>query len=187
MIESEKIYVPSGTTGKVCQDQGLEKRKSTCPPQTASYSLCDWTFVAPRTTFGSYEEVDQEIGKLLREFWLKINSYHPENHFCYLRTDGLWNLQDGNKIMSGMEAIRKRELLDLGIQGGFPEELQKTFEEHLEWALEIEKDLLTSHFPESLHEDILMTVGIDQVLPNRITEHRNESRRRDPFFRQEVL
>ena len=37
----------------------------------------------------SYEEVDQEIGKLLREFGQKINSYHPENPFCYLRTDGL--------------------------------------------------------------------------------------------------
>jgi len=73
----------------------------------------------------------------------------------------------------------KKLLREADVKGGFPEEVYQSLAKDPELVRSIAEYLLESEFPDTLHEDILMAVGLD--LETRI------KRKRDPKFRDKVL
>lgn len=130
----------------------------------------------------AYSDVEEKLGKLLQEFGPWKSSNRPEFPFWRLRNDGVWEVSDADKIRqtkSGDAYIT--DLRRYEVSGGFPEPIALCLRNDPKLAFEISQNLLDAHFPASIHEDILQTVGIE--FPIQIPSRK----RRDPDFRENVL
>lgn len=122
-----------------------------------------------------YEHVREKLKKLLVEFGPPRKSYHPEEPFVRLTTDGIWRLTD---------AVDKRhfsdkQLLAEQVAGGFNEEVLSLLQNNEALIQESAELLLNEHFPETIHQDLLDEVGLDFSLRRK--------RKRDPHFRDKIL
>jgi putative restriction endonuclease len=130
-----------------------------------------------------FAEVDQKLKELLTEFGPSRKSVRPEYPFWRLQNDGVWELSPvseefRNKVDSG-DAPRS-ELLNNQICGGFSTPIYTALKQNPRLLNEVAESLLEKSFPTSIHEDILLAVGLDL----RETVHR---RRRDPAFQSRVF
>ncbi len=110
-----------------------------------------------------YETVDKDLKLLLREFGPRRKSYHPEYPFWRLQNDGIWELENAEriKIRKSSADARKSELLRYEVLGGFTPEVQSVLETDKSLVAEVVNLLLQDNFPETIHEDILTAVGIE--------------------------
>ena len=130
----------------------------------------------------SYEEVDESLRHLLREFGPPRRSLHPEYPFWRLQNDGLWRVE-ANRTMrprTGKADPPRSELLQAAAQGGFPEELYRALARDPGLVQELAAGLLQQHFPETLWAEILQSVGLDRRLGV-------DRRQRAVSFRNDVL
>ena len=134
-----------------------------------------------------YKEVDQDLRKLLQEFGPRRKTFHPELPFWHLQSDGIWNLIENGKILKSEGQLSRRLLLDREIKGEFSKPVLNAIQEHPSWGLEVIGMLLESHFPRTLHEDLLLAVGIHNELPEGISVLQKKSYGRNPEFRGRVL
>lgn len=124
--------------------------------------------------------VEEKLKELLVAFGPPSQQPQPELPFWHLRGDGIWQVEGAD---------------DLPLQkGGFPRiaglrEAKGSFVGEVQHALADERfredcvrTLLDNYFPESLHEDILASVGLTQMLTSSTAK-----RKRDPRFRDNVL
>jgi len=128
-------------------------------------------------------KVDKDLKKLLIEFGPRRKSYHPEYPFWRLKNDNLWDLANIGSVKkrgSGADAKRK-DLLQNNVSGGFPVQIYNVLSKDSKLVFEIVTNILKLNFPDTIHQDILDSVGIDIPLPGR------KSRIRDPEFRERVL
>lgn len=136
-----------------------------------------------------YSEVDENLQKLLREFGPRRANYRTQYPFWRLQNDSVWEVTNAHKIVpnSGGD-VRKRDLLDYNVAGGFHEAIVEQLHNDSKLASEIIQSLLEAHFPSSIHEDILQAVEIESP-PQISTPHRRGSKRRkrDPNFRMNIL
>ena len=123
--------------------------------------------------------------QLLIEFGPNRQSYHPEYPFWALQQDGLWILESKQEITlrKGSSNPSKGELIEKHAVGAFKASIIRKFKNKPELLTQTAKQLLASHFPGSLHQDIANAVGL--VLDER--EGSENKRSRDPKFRREVL
>ena len=130
-----------------------------------------------------YAEVDRELGKLLIEFGPRRQSYHPEYPFWRLQNDELWKVSpsEGLTSRSSNTDAKKSELLEHNVHGGFLPEIYDTLSQDKPLAREIVQDLLNANFPESIHQDILDSVGIEFAIDTRVVIARS------PDFRDRIL
>jgi putative restriction endonuclease len=136
-----------------------------------------------KTSKISYSEIEQKLKDLLIEFGPFRKSYHPEFPFWYLQNDGLWEVDHIEKLKTekGSTNPSRSELIKYNINGGFPEKIYKELIQNKKLIFRIVKSILDSHFPESIHQDILEAVGLD-------TEFEDIKRRkRNPEFRDLIL
>lgn len=131
----------------------------------------------------SYEEVDEKLRRLLEEFGPARKSYHPEFPFWYLRTDGIWEIQEADtlKSRSGKTQPTRKELLNKNATGSFPADLRKLLKRKPELIREAASIILEAYFPETLHSDLLLETGLDVIHETVIR------RKRDSAFREKVL
>ena len=132
--------------------------------------------------FADFEEINNSLSKLLRDFGPDRKSYHPEYPFWRLQNDGIWEVTEPEKL-TVMERgdVKKSELIRNRIQGGFKDEVYKILQSDKKLVGEIVQELLESNFPSSIHEDILTSVGIDSTLFQAGPAKRN------PEFRNKIL
>ena len=118
---------------------------------------------------------------LLQEFGPPRKSYHPEYPFWHLRTDEIWQIdpKDGWRLKTGGCSPTKSELMRRNAVGSFLPEVRELFLSDPTLPSEVISLLLSNHFPESIHEDILAAVHLDQVPTAKP--------KRDARFREEVL
>ena len=135
----------------------------------------------------SYKEVDQDLRKLLQEFGPWRKTFHPELPFWHLQSEGIWNLIENGKILKSEGQLSRRLLLDREIKGAFSKPVLNAIKEHPSWGLEVVGMLLESHFPRTLHEDLLLAVGIHKELPEGISVLQKKSSGRNLEFRARVL
>ena len=130
-----------------------------------------------------YAEVDRELGKLLIEFGPRRQSYHPEYPFWRLQNDGLWEVSptEGLATRSSNTDVKKSELIEHNVHGGFLPEIYNKLSEDKHLVREIVQDLLDANFPESIHQDILDEVGIEFEIGTRVVIARS------PDFRERIL
>ena len=130
----------------------------------------------------AYSDVEEKLGKLLQEFGPWKSSNRPEFPFWRLRNDEVWEVSDADKIRQTKSG--DAYIIDLRrykVSGGFPEPIDLLLRNDPKLAFEIIQNLLDAHFPDSLHGDILQTVGIE--FPIQISKRK----KRDPDFRENVL
>ncbi|QDU37630.1 hypothetical protein Mal4_19450 [Maioricimonas rarisocia] len=131
-----------------------------------------------------FREVAPRLTELLREFGPSRKSFHPEYPFWRLQNDGIWIVDQTDSLLrrKGQTDVPKRELLAHDVHARFPEHILARLRCEPELLAEVALRLLDSHFPASLHEDILDAVGLETRLTETVTR-----RKRDPDFRHRVL
>ncbi|ADU29390.1 phosphorothioated DNA-binding restriction endonuclease [Evansella cellulosilytica] len=121
----------------------------------------------------SYSEARGKLTELLVEFGPQRRSYHPEQPFVRLQRDGIWEL---DKLE--MEP-NNRKLLKNEVSGGFSEQVYNLLLNNNNLIRKVTDIILNNHFPETIHDDILMHVGLDIDFKGK--------RSRDPNFRNKIL
>lgn len=151
-------------------------------PLLALLALADCA--AGRSRLMPFTEVEPRLTRLLEEFGPSRRSVHPEYPFWRLQTDGIWEIPEAGNIIVGPSGDpSKASLVNAKARGGLKEDIFNTLVKHPELISFIAKDLLTQHFPDSCHEDILLACGFpaDEDIPAAV------QRKRDPEFRFRIL
>ena len=119
-----------------------------------------------RVRFLPYTEIDKNLGNLLREFGPRRVNYGTQYPFWRLQNDGIWEIPNADQIRqtAGGDAL-KSDLVRYDVSGGFLEDIAHQLQNDFTLSFEIVQSLLDTHFPSSLHEDILQAVGIEFPLP----------------------
>ena len=138
-----------------------------------------------------FGELEGQVGHLLREFGPARRSYHPEFPFHHLTSDGLWQISD----QAGRDARPLGTAVTRLRAAGARGQLEPTFEQALaaDPALlaAVIRALLDANFPASLHDDLLVAVGLDldtlEAGPAAVQGGRGPARQRDRAFRDLVL
>lgn len=122
-----------------------------------------------------YEVVKSDLTQLLRDFGPIRKSYHPEQPFVRLKNDGIWELSE--EIDHSTKNIRSQ--LTNKVHGGFRKDVYNLLENNDRLVKKVAQAVLETHFPETIHEDILLAVGLELEYI--------EKRARDPKFREKIL
>lgn len=120
-----------------------------------------------------YREVDENLRKLLINFGPPRKSIHLEYPFWRLQNDGLWELDKTETLTlrkSNTDA-KKSELIKYDVHGGFTKEIFELLSKNPKLVQNLAIQLLKVHFPSSMHQDILDSVGL---------EYSVERKNRDP-------
>lgn len=131
-----------------------------------------------------FSEIEEPLTGLLRHFGPPRRTYHPEHPFRYLANNGLWEIPNASLIRE-TRGWGKKALRDHGILGGLPKSLYRTLVDDPASAREAADLILKEHFPVSMHQHILETVGLEGAASNESAKSRRLPR--DPSFRHSVL
>ena len=128
-----------------------------------------------------FADIVPELTAMLKEFGPSRQSFHPEYPFWRLQNDGVWVVTSDQpmKPRASNNDVLKSELIAQHATGEFTAEVKAALEADPDIVLKLAALLLESHFPESLHIDILEAVGLSLTASG--------PRVRDPKFRQRVL
>lgn len=122
-----------------------------------------------------YREVREKLKSLLMEFGPPRKSYHPEEPFVRLPGDGIWRLN----IHVNLRKFSDKQLVESNAVGGFTADVIQLLEHDPSLIRTVAEMLLEEHFPDSVHEDILVNVGLEFGYRTK--------RSRDPQFRNKIL
>jgi putative restriction endonuclease len=112
---------------------------------------------------GEYKDLAEPLLRLLRQYGPPRRSIHPESPFWRLQADGLWEITGDRKFKQrkGNSDPLKSELIRQNPLAGFTPETFDQLHNDRDLFEQTVHLLLNSHFPESMHEDLLRDVGID--------------------------
>lgn len=146
---------------------------------------------------GYGSDVEQQLTVLLERFGRPRVNHHPDQPYCRLPKDGLWEvpgIEDLPLTRGGTASVPAlRETV-----GGFPDAAYELLRGDPTLVENAVRAVLDAHFPPSLHSDIRGAVGLPDYLhdPARAedpwTAHgpqvkETTSTARDPRFRRRVL
>ena len=146
-------------------------------PLLALLAIGRWEAGSPQVLLA---DIEDKLKELLVAFGPPTKQQQPELPYWHLQGDGIWRVEDAGDL--------PRQ------KGGFPmlaglRNAHGSFSDDVQHALlnetfrkECIQTLLDNYFPESLHEDILGSVGIE-----RTSVVSRDRRKRDPRFRDLVL
>ncbi|MBW4081277.1 phosphorothioated DNA-binding restriction endonuclease [Paenibacillus sp. S150] len=123
-----------------------------------------------------YVQTREKLKSLLIEFGPCRKSYHPEEPFVRLETDGIWELN----ILIDKRNFTDRQLVSKQATGGFRPEVLALLTNNEKLIQELAEQLLNEHFSETMHQDILEEIGLDFSVSRK-------RRSRDPDFRARIL
>jgi len=132
----------------------------------------------------AFTAIEEPLRNLLREFGPPRKSHHPEYPFWWLKSDGLWTIDDLDRLES-IERVRKNLspaiLRREHARGRLDPAIFDALRAQPSLVNRIAMNLLEDNFPVSLHDDILDAVGFPWVVET------DRTRRRDPAFREAIL
>lgn len=131
----------------------------------------------------AYSDIDSPLRELLVEFGPPRKSYHTEYPFWRLQNDGLWELQNAEYVQprASNKDAKKSELVKYGVTGGLAVDAFNLLSSDNQLLMTIASEILDSHFPVSVHEDILDAVGLE------LDYSVKQTKKRDPDFRARIL
>jgi len=147
-----------------------------------------------------FTAVDALLKQLLAEFGPSSAAKSRHYPFWHLATDGhgaLWDLSGPREILKRPAGATPSlsELREHHIKAGFPADVDEALR-HIPGLLQaVAARVLDTHFPATLHADIVATLGLDldgaselrDGVPVPADYTVAERRRRDPGFRERVL
>ena len=138
----------------------------------------------------AFNQVERLLRPLLNAYAPPVRSRHqPELPYWHLQTDKLWEVDGAAELQRQaggfprIPALRKSS-------GHIPPKFAKALLEDRHLRENVIHLILETHFPESLHEDILVAVGLESTQKSYCAEDLlpyGTARRRDPRFRENVL
>lgn len=114
-------------------------------------------FQSKKSNLFPYEEVRPKLKELLVDFGPIRKSYHPEEPFVRLTSDGIWELNQSVDRRS----FSNKLLLSNDISGRFTKDVVGLLESDQTLIANIAQIILDEHFPDTIHEDILAAVGLE--------------------------
>lgn len=126
-----------------------------------------------------YESIHETMKNLLNDFGRPTRDPRPYFPFVRLASDGIWRFNKPELIEHNTD-YSKRFLQNNGISAGFIPEIAQALKTDRNLVREIIYYLLENNFPETYHESILKSVGLEDFL-------NNYPRIRDPHFRNKIL
>ena len=131
-----------------------------------------------------YETVDEPLKELLKNFGPNSKAYHTQYPFWRLQSDGIWELTNEDKVgISRSGDPKKTDLIKYFVEGGFKPEIIKLFKSKPRLLDKVAKDLLSAHFPETWHEEIIDAIGLQFSQD----QYDSVKEKRDPKFRNRIL
>jgi putative restriction endonuclease len=141
-----------------------------------------------------FSQIDAPLKTLIDEFGPSGAGKNRHFPFWHLASDadgGLWQLAGPANILARARGATPSlsELRQNHIAAGFAPDVQAALQHEPGLLQEVARRILDAHFPETLHSDILATVGLNLVDTRHArTEAIEYNRRnRDPGFRERVL
>jgi putative restriction endonuclease len=127
--------------------------------------------------------IEKPLHDLLTEFGPPRKVCHPEYPFWALQHDkDIWEFRTSSPLPKRSSGSPTRlALLKSNAVGGFQPAIYQTLKDDKALRSQIVLELLESHFPETLQEDILQSLGLTT------TEETLKSNDRDPEFRDKIL
>jgi putative restriction endonuclease len=128
-----------------------------------------------------FAECNALLKLLLREFGPSRASLHPEYPFWRLQKDNLWVVypQEGYTTRISNDDPTVSSLLSAKAVGRFPPDIEELLNSKPRLATDTAQALLSRHFPQSLHADILNAVDISPDFIGIRSQHRPQGFRRD--------
>ena len=135
-----------------------------------------------------FEEAQVQLKELLFEFGPPSRSINVLDPFWRLQNDGIWKVEDasGARVAETAAPPAVSTLVDRTARGNFAPEIAATLQKQPAYIPRLARELLTAHFPQSLHADICAAVGLelDNVPHELATEQRLA---RDADFRPRII
>jgi len=140
------------------------------------------------TAMEDWNDAEPRLKALLSEFGPDGSDKSRHYPFWHLQTDGLWQLEGPQNILSRPPAATPTltELRSNHIRGGFPPALSKVLQADPQLVATIARRIVDAHFPESIRGDVLAAAGLPDDL-SAAPMDAEDRRRRDPAFREKVL
>lgn len=142
----------------------------------------------------TFEQARAEVGALAARFgpYRRRNpSAVMHQPFWRLQNDGVWEIDRPNLVtVNSAGAAHISDLVQHKICGGLTEAYYHALRNDPQLAWRVAMNLLAAHFPESIHDHILDSVGIDEPIADpgvELVESLTFRRPRDPAFRRAVL
>ncbi|MGR8918186.1 MAG: phosphorothioated DNA-binding restriction endonuclease [Gammaproteobacteria bacterium] len=134
----------------------------------------------------AFDDVRERLKRLLMTYGPQRSSYHPENPFWHLQSDGFWLVRDAARIRRKRDgrSVSSAALLEAQATGYVPQDLWAAVRSNVALVWELSQIILDQFWPETLHESIRNAVGLSTVPPIAPVTARVA---RDPRFRDEVL
>lgn len=137
--------------------------------------------------YAEWLEIEKTLHRLLDDFGPPRRS-SPHYPFWRLQNDGLWEIPEAESLLAERKSRGYKRYGDIpigllrshGARGGFPAELDRLLRARKDLVNKVAALLLTQHFPETAHDEILDAVGMPGVVEV-------PRRRRDPEFRRTIL
>ncbi|RKQ50748.1 putative restriction endonuclease [Roseivirga pacifica] len=129
----------------------------------------------------SFSDSEEELKELLVSYGTSSKP-RPEYPFVRLQNDGIWSVDKPELLTNKSSDPGRPFLIENNISGGFNTALLEFFDKHPESIFKIANQVLEESFPDSLQEEILNTVGLEE---NNQTATRRK--KRDLAFRDKVL
>ena len=137
-----------------------------------------------------FDEAEKQLRPLLNAYAPPVQARHqPELPYWYLRSDDLWEI-DGSENFPLQQGGFPRMAALRTSSGHLPASFANALLSRASLVEDVVQSLLVAHFPESLHEDILASVGLKTPGESMVAEEQTaygEKRGRDPKFRESVL
>jgi putative restriction endonuclease len=132
-----------------------------------------------------FEEIEETLTQLLREFGPRRKPDHPEYPFWYLQNDGFWIVEnvDSFGVKKG-GCPTKNTLLVKHAVGLIPDELWAILQEDEEILGSVCQQILYEFWPDTYRKSICQAIGLPDIVPGISIKLQKP---RDPKFRIEVL
>lgn len=110
-----------------------------------------------------YRQIEQPLYDLLREFGSPRSRHQPEFPFWHLQADGVWIVSDAQSLerRPGHNSVTRTVLRRANPSGGLLEDVYSALRADRMLLVEIAGRILDQHFPHTMHEDILASIGLD--------------------------
>lgn len=134
-----------------------------------------------------FSEIEGLLDELLTEFLPQKSTALPEQPFCRLRGDEIWELSSPSDRSLPSGVLLKTRLRDEKVEGGFNLEVYNLLNGDAMLVEKVASYLLNKNFPTTIHQDILDMVGLNLSVNRALGIADEKGRARDQNFRSNIL
>ena len=137
----------------------------------------------------AFREIERDLNGLIRRYGLPNSRENAHYPFWHLKNDDLWQIDRPELVgMSSSGDAYISDLREQEIRGGLVQDFLNALETSPDFVWRAVQILLFNYFPPSLHEDILVDVGLaGKVGPIGPINTHSRHNERDRRFRDVVL